>query len=138
MPILVNSLWQGWSCGLEHCPVGNATDPIRRVLASSHGISSWTPLKPKYSNPNPNPLANQLWYIDYLTPATPVIILTDSLLSLNLLYHSKTDARFMQDAPNAVCSISYVSVAFFQNLKQNFIVYRSSSRLNCIFEIHQL
>ena len=45
-----------------HCPGGNATDPIWRVLASSDGISSGTSLKPQYSNPNPNPLANQLVY----------------------------------------------------------------------------
>ena len=38
-----------------HCPGGNATDSIWRVLASSDGISSWTPLKPQHSNPNPNP-----------------------------------------------------------------------------------
>ena len=69
-----NSLWQGGSCGLVHCPGGNATDPIWRVLASSQGISSWTPLKPQHSNPNPNPLANQLWSIDVLTPPTPLII----------------------------------------------------------------
>ena len=69
-----NSLWQGWSCGLVHCPAGNATDPIWRVLASSLGISSWTPLKPQHSNPYHNPLANQLWYIDFLTPPIPVII----------------------------------------------------------------
>ena len=25
-------LWQGWSCGLVHCPGGNATEPILRVL----------------------------------------------------------------------------------------------------------
>ena len=62
-----NSPWQGWSCGLVHFPGGNATDPIWRVLASSQGISSWTPLKPQHSNPNPNPLANQLWSIDFLT-----------------------------------------------------------------------
>ena len=43
--------------------------------------------------------------------------LTDSLPYLNLLCHSKTDARFMQDAPKAVWSISYVSVAFFLSLK---------------------
>ena len=55
-----------------HCPGGNATDPIWRVLASSQGISSWTPLKPQHSNPNP--LVNQLWYIDFLTPPTPLII----------------------------------------------------------------
>ena len=65
-----NSLWQGWSCGLVHCPGGNATEPIWRVLASSQGISFWTPLKPQHSNPNPNPLANQLCCIDFLTPHT--------------------------------------------------------------------
>ena len=71
-----NSLWQGWSCGLVQCPGGNATDPIWRVLASSLGISSWTPLKPQHSNPNPkpNPLANQLLCIDFPTPSTPLII----------------------------------------------------------------
>ena len=47
MPIL----WQGWSSGLVHCPGGNATDPIWRVMAPSLGISSWTPLKPQHSNP---------------------------------------------------------------------------------------
>ena len=67
--------------------------------------------------------------------------LTDSLPSLNLLCHSKTDARFMQDAPKVVWSIPYISVAFFPSLKQNFIAYRSSkvsSRPDCIFEIHHL
>ena len=47
----------------------------------------------------------------------------------------------MQDARKAVWSIPYVSVAFFPSLKQNFIAYRSSkvsSRLDYIFEIHQL
>ena len=69
-----NSLWQGVSCGMVHCPGGNATDPIWRVLASSLGISSWTTLKPQHINPNPNALANQLWSIDFLTPPTPLII----------------------------------------------------------------
>ena len=45
----------------------------------------------------------------------------------------------MQDAPKAVWSIPYVvSVAFFPNLKQNFIAYCSSKVSYCIFEIHQL
>ena len=59
-----------------HCPGGNATDLIWRVLASSQRISSWTPLKPQHSNPNPNPnrLANQLWCIDFLTLPTPLIM----------------------------------------------------------------
>ena len=73
-PSSLNSLWQGWSCRLVHCPGGNATDPIWRVLASSDRISSRIPLKPQHSNPNPNPLANQLWSIDFLTPPTPLII----------------------------------------------------------------
>ena len=73
-PSWSNSLWQGWSYGLVHCPGGNATEPIWRVLASSDGISSWTPLKPQHSNPNPNRLANQVWCIDFLTPPTPLII----------------------------------------------------------------
>ena len=47
----------------------------------------------------------------------------------------------MQDAPKAVWSIAYVSVAFFPSLKQNFIAYRSSkvsSRPDGIFKIHLL
>ena len=47
----------------------------------------------------------------------------------------------MQDGPKTVWSIPYVSVAFFPILKQNVIAYRSSkmsSRLDCIFETHQL
>ena len=72
-PSWSNSLWRGWTCGLVHYPGGNATDPIWRVLASSLGISFWTPLKPQHSNPNP--LANQLWCIDFLTPPTHLIIL---------------------------------------------------------------
>ena len=71
-PSWSNSLWQGWSYGLLHCPAGNPTDLIWRVLASSNRISSWTPLKPQHSNPNP--LANQLWCINFLTPPTPLII----------------------------------------------------------------
>ena len=98
-------------------------------------------LKPQHSNPNPNPnpLANQLWCIDFLLLPHLSLSLTNSLPSLNLLCHSKTDARFMQDGPKAVWSIPYVSVAsFFPSLKQNFIVYRSSKVSDCIFEIHQL
>ena len=124
-----------------HCPGGNATDLISRVLASSCRISSWTPLKPQHSNPNPNPLANRLWCIDFLTPPISLIIPHRLPAFLNLLCHSKTDTRFMQDVRKAVWRIPYVSVAFFPSLKQNFIAYRSSkvsSRPDCIFEIHQL
>ena len=124
-----------------YCPGANATDPIWRVLASFDRIFSWTPLKPQHSNPNPTPLANQLWYIDFHTLPHLSSSLTDSLPYLNLLCHSKTDARSMQDGRKAVWSIPYVSVAFFPSLKQNFIAYRSSKvspRLDCIFEIYQL
>ena len=47
----------------------------------------------------------------------------------------------MQDGWKAVWSITYVSVAFFPSLKQNFIAYCSSKVSSCpdyIFEIHQL
>ena len=47
----------------------------------------------------------------------------------------------MQDAPKSAWSIPYVFVSFFPSLKQNLIAYHSSnvsSRLDCIFEIHQL
>ena len=67
--------------------------------------------------------------------------LTNSLPSLNILCHSKTDAQFMQDGRKAVWSIPFVSVAFFQSLKRIFIAYRSSkvsSRPDCLFEIYQL
>ena len=132
-PSWSNSLWQGWSCRLVHCHGGNATDLIWRVLASSDGISYWTPLKPQHSNPNP--LANQLWCIDFLTPRTPLIIphsLPAFLKSLMLLKNwCSIHARWSK-------SIPYVSVTSFPSLKHNFIAYRSSSRPDCIFEIHQL
>ena len=140
-PSLSNSLWQQWSCGLVYCPGGNATDPIWRVLASSLGISCWTPLKPQHSNPNPNPLANQLWSIDFLTPPTPLIIPHRLPAFLESLIPLKNWCSILVDGRKAVWSIPYVSVAFFPSLKHNFIAYRSSkvfSRPNCIFEIHQL
>ena len=123
----------GWSCGLVYCPGGNATHLIWRVLASSNGISSWTPLKPQHNNPNPiNTGVLTSLFLPHLSS------LIDSLSSLNLLCHSKTDAPFMQDAPKAVWRIPYVSLAFFTCLKYNFIAYRSSKVSDCIFEIHQL
>ena len=111
-----NSLWQEWSCELVHCPAGNATDPIWRVLASSQGISSWTLLKPQHSNPNPNPLANQLWCIDFLTPPTPLIIphilpgFLESLMSLKnpCLVHARSSKSSLTH------SIRFCGGMFFQ------------------------
>ena len=124
-----------------HCPGGNATDPIWRVLASSDGISSWTPLKPQHSNPNPNPLVNQLWCIDFLTPPTPLIIphrLPGFLESLMLL-KNWCSIRARCSKSNLKHSMGFCGI--FPSLKQIFIAYRSckvSSRPDCIFEIHQL
>ena len=137
-PSWSNSLWQGWSCGLVYFPGGNATDPISRVLASSDGISSRTPLKPQYSNPNPNSLANQLWSIDFLTPPTPLIIphrlpaFLESLMPLNnwCSIHATWTKSSLKH------SIRFCGI--FPSLKQNFIAYCSSKVSDCIFEIHQL
>ena len=98
---------------------------------SSPQLSAWTPLKPQHSNPNPNPLANQLGLLTSVLLPHLSSSLTDSMPSLNLLCHSKTHAQFMQDAPKAVWSILYVSVTFS-------VTYRSSKTSDCIFEIHHL
>ena len=121
--------------------IGNATDLIWRVLASSDRISSCTPLKPQHSNPNPNPLANKLWCIDFLTPPTHLIIphrLPAFLESLMPLKNwSSIHARCFKSSLKQ--SIRFCGI--FPSLKQNFIAYRSSkvsSRPDWIFEIHQL
>ena len=121
-PSWSNSLWQGWSCGLVHCPDGNATGPIWRVLASSQGISSWTLLKSQHSNPNPNPLANQLWCSDFLTPPTPLIIphrlpaFLESLMPLKNLcsIHARCSKSSLKH------SISFSG--FFPSLKQFYCI----------------
>ena len=124
-PYWSNSLWQGWSYGLVHCPGGNATDPIWRVLASSDGISSWTHLKPQHSNSNPNPnsLANQLWCIDFLTPPKPLII---SHRLPAFLMPLKNWCSIHTRCSKSSLKHSILFVAFFPSLKQNFIAYRSS------------
>ena len=140
-PSCSNSLWQGLSCGLVYCPGGNATDPIWRVLASSQGISSWTPLKPQHSNPNSNPLASQLWCIDFITLPTPLIILHRLPAFLESLMPLKNWCPIHARCYKSSLKHSIRSVAFFPSLKQNFITYHSSkvsSHPDCIFEIHQL
>ena len=134
-----------------YCPGGNATDPICRVLASSQGISSWTPLKPQHSNHNPNPLANQLWCIDFLTPPTPLII--PHRLPAYLESPYRLPAFLESPLPlknwcsiHARCSKSSLKhsirfCGFFPSSKQNLIAYRSSkvsSHPDCIVAIHQL
>ena len=120
-----------------HCPGGNATDPIWKVLPSSLGISSWTPLKSQHSSPNPNHLANQLWGIDFLTPPTPLIIphklpaLLESLMTLKNWFSIYT--RWSKSSLKH--SIRFCGI--FPSLKQNFIAYHFSNVSDCIFEIHQ-
>ena len=96
----------------------------------------WTPLKPQHSKPNPNPLANQLWCIDFLNSPAPLTIPHWVPAFLESFMPLKN--WLMQDTPKAVWSIPYVSVTFFPSLKQNFIAYRSSKVSDCIFEIYQL
>ena len=98
-PSCSNSVWQGWSCGLVHCPGGNTTDPIWRVLATSDGISSWTPLKPPHSNPNPN---------------LECLMSLKNGCSIHAGWSKSSLKHFIR-----FCGI-------FPSLKQNFIVCRSS------------
>ena len=121
-PSWSNSLWQGWSCGLEYCPGRNATDPIWRMLASSDGISSWTPLKPQHSNPNP--LANQLWSIDFLTPPTPLIIPHRLPAFLQSLMPLKIWCSIHASCSKSSLKHSIRCCGIFPSLKQNFVAYR--------------
>ena len=136
-PSCSNSLWQWWSCGLVYYPGGNATEPIWRVLASSDGIPSWTPLKPQHSSPSPNLLANQLWCIDFLTPPTPLIIshrlpaFLESLMPLknSCLIHARWSKSSLKH------SIRFCGI--FSKFKTEFYCILFS-RPDCIFENHQL
>ena len=111
------------------------------MLASFVGISSWTPLKPQHSNPNPNPLANQLWCIDFLTPPTPLIIPHRLPAFLGSLMPLKNWCSIHARWSKSSLKHSIHFCGIFLSLKQDFIAYRSSkvsSRPDCIFEIHQL
>ena len=124
-PSCSNSLWQGWSCGLVYCPGGNATEPIWRALASSDGISSWTPLKPQHSNPNPYPLANQLWCIDFLTPPTALIIPHRLPTFLESLMPLKNWCSIHARWSKSSLKLSIRFCCIFPSLKHNFIANRS-------------
>ena len=121
-----------------HCPGVNATEPIWRVLASSDGISFWTPLKPQHSNPNPNPLANQLWYIDFLTPPTPLIIPQRLPAFFESLMPLKNWCSIHARCSKSSLKHSICFCGIFLSLKRNFIAYRSSKVSDFIFEIYQL
>ena len=70
--------------------------------------------------------------------STPLIIPHRFPAFLESLMLLKNLCGCMQDAPKAVWSIPYVSVAFFPSLKNNLIAYRSSKVSDSIFENHQL
>ena len=119
-----------------HCPGGNASDPIWRVLASSLGISSGTPLKPQHSNPNP--LANQLWSIDFLTPPTPIIIPHRLPAFLESLMTLKNWCSIQARCSKSSLKRSIGFCGRFSKFKIEFYCISFFSRPYCIFEIHQL
>ena len=85
-----------------------------------------TSLNPQHSNPNPNPLAYQLWCFDFLTPPTPLIIshrLPVFLASLIPLTNwCSVNARWSKSS--LMYCIRFCGI--FPSLKQNFIAYCSS------------
>ena len=96
----------------------------------------WTPLKPQYSNLNPNPLANQLWRYNFLAPPTPIIIPHSLSAFLESLMPLKIWCSIHASLKHSI-RLSVI----FPSLKHNLFAYRSSEvslRPNCIFEIRQL
>ena len=132
-PSWSNSPWQGWSRGLVHCPGGNATEPIWTVLASSDRISSWTALKPKHSNPNP--LANQVCFIDFLTPPTSLILSHRLPAFLKSLMPLQNRCLIHERCSKSSLNHSIRFCGIFPKFKAEFKV---SSRPDYIFEIDQL
>ena len=98
----------------------------------------WTPLKPQHSNPNSNRLANQHWCIDFLTPPTPLSIPHRLLAFLESLIPLKNWCSIYAGWSESSLKYSLRFCGIFPSLKENCIAYRSASRPDCIFEIHQL
>ena len=93
------------------------------------------------SNPHPNPLADQLWCIDFLTPPTALIIPHRLPAFLESLMPLKIWCSIHARCSKSSLKYSIRFWGIFPSLKQNFIAYRSSkvsSSPDCIFEIHQL
>ena len=99
------------------------------------------PLKPQQSNPNPNPLANQLWCIDFLASPSPLIIPQRLLAFLESLIPLKNWCLIHERCSKSSLKHSIRFCGISPSLKQNYIAYRFfkvSSSPDCIFEIHQL
>ena len=146
MPILDS--WTG-ALSREKCHKPN----LKSAGLFPRNLSSWTPLKPQYSNPNP--LTIQLWCSDFLTPPTPLIIPHRLPYSSHTSHHpsqtpclpwiSYATQKLMLDSCKMVEkhfeAFHTFLWHFFQVLNTIFYAYRSSkvsSRPDCIFEIHLL
>ena len=77
-------------------------------------------------------MANQFWCIDFLTPPTPLIIpaFLESLMPL------KNWCSIQARCSKSSLKHSICFCGIFSMFKTEF--YHSSSRADCIFEIHQL
>ena len=93
------------------------------------------------SNPNPNPLANQLWCTDFPTPPTPLITphrFPDFLESLMLLknwcsIHARRSKSCLKH------SIRFCGIfSIFKTESYCISFFQVSSHPDCIFEIYQL
>ena len=115
-----------------HCPSGNATDPIWRVLASSLGISSWTPLKHQHNIP--------CWlFVQWEPSACRLCQCRQKKGSSNVCgwicsarpswvcesQHAST-GNYVSWSLGHSSRSSFHRMAFFPSLKQNFIAYPSS------------
>ena len=90
---------------------------------------------------SPNPLANQLWCIDFLTPPTPLIIPHRLPVFLESLMPLKNWCPIHARCSKSSLKHSIRLCGIFSKFKTEFYSYRSSkvsSRPDCIFEIHQL
>ena len=128
-------LWTGVFSWLKY------SDPIWRVLASSDGILSWTPFKPQHSNPNPNrnPLVNQLWCIDLLTPPTPLVILhrlpafIESLMPLK--NWCSIHASWCKSSLKHFIHFCGIFFKFYYRILLHIVLLKCP---HCIFEIYQM
>ena len=83
-------------------------------------------------------LANQLWCYDFLThppshhPSQTPCLTWISYATQKLMLDS---CKMVQKQSEAIHKFLW---SFLSNVKYNLIAYRSSARLDCIFEIHQL
>ena len=110
-----------------HCPGGNATDPISRVLASSDGISTWTPLKPQHIIPcwlsvQWEPSA---WRSCQCCPKKGSSKVYGWICSVWEKLHASTGKSVSSSLGHCSRS-SFHRMTFLSSLKQNFIAYRSS------------